>query len=166
MELFISTWPWDNKNILVKFQFLISAIFLQEKTKIIPFPVSWQTGNGIINFNMSPGTSQICLSTSNFSSQLFSFRKRQKNHFLFPGKQEMKVFISICPLGIKKYACQLSFSFCSYFTAGIGKIISFSVSWQTGNGIIDFNMYSGTTQIWLSASIFLSRLFSFRNRQK
>ena len=122
MKLFIQHVPWEYKSKLVSLHFLVSAIFLEEQAKIIPFPVSWKTGNGIINFNMSPGTTKICLSTSNFSSQLFSFRKRQKLfHFLFPGKQEMELFISTCPLGLHKYACQLQFSCHSSFPSGLGK---------------------------------------------
>ena len=55
-------------------------VFLQEQAKIIPFPVSQQTGNGIIHFNMSPGTSRICVSSSIFLSQLFSFRIGKNNY--------------------------------------------------------------------------------------
>ena len=81
--------PWDYKNMLVNFHFLVSAIFLQEQAKIIPFLVSWQTGNGIANFDMSPGNTKICLSSFIFLSQLFSFRNRQNNSIsCFPAKRK------------------------------------------------------------------------------
>ena len=59
---------WDYKNMLVNFIFLVLAIFLQEEAKIVPFPVSSQTGNGTINFDMSPGNTKICFSASIFLS--------------------------------------------------------------------------------------------------
>ena len=71
--------PWHSTNMHANFHFLVFAIFLQEQVKIIPFPVSWQTGNGIIHFSMSPGNTKICLSASIFLSQLFSLGNSKNN---------------------------------------------------------------------------------------
>ena len=48
----------------------------------------------------------------------------------------MELFISTCPLGLQKYACQLPFSCLSYFPSGIGKNNSISCFLQTYNRLV------------------------------
>ena len=122
----------------------------QEYAKIIPFPVSWQKENGIINFDMSPGNTKICLSSFIFLSQLFSFRHRQNNSIsCFLANRKWNYSFQYVPWEYKNMLVSFHFLVLAIFLREQAKIIPFPVSWQTGNGIIHFNMSPGTTKICL-----------------
>ena len=167
MELLILICPLEIQKYACYLSFVCLSYFPSGISKIIPFTVSWQTGNGIINFDMSPGNTKICLSSFIFLSQLFSFRNRQNNSIsCFLAKRKWNYSCQHVPWDYTNMLVNFHFLVSAIFLQEQTKIIPFPVSWQTGNGIIHFNMSPGTPQICLPTSIFLSLLFSFRNRQK
>ena len=66
---------------LVNFHVLVFAIWFQEEVKIIPFPVSWQMGKGIINFDMALGLQKYAC---DFHFLLLAiFLQEYKNNLIF-----------------------------------------------------------------------------------